>query len=233
MNKKSPLFFGLIFIWILCLPLIPYASESDSFSGVDVITYIPLGDSYSIGEGVLKEERWPNLLTRTLNKRNVPIRLIANPARTGWTVADVIQYELPYVRKEKPDWITLLIGVNDWVRGHGYKRFRKEYVDLLNRIEHSAKPDAKILLITIPDFSCSPTGKKWGYGRGAINGLKKFNALVESEGKRRTWPVADIFPLSQELCQKKGMFAKDGLHPSAQQYKGWVKKMLPSIDGWY
>ena len=77
------------------------------------IRYVALGDSYTIGEGASLDESWPALLTRHLRNEGIDVDLVANPSVTGWTTQDLIERELPVFRKAKPNFATLLIGVND------------------------------------------------------------------------------------------------------------------------
>src|SRR5947209_6987541 len=98
------------------------------------IRYIALGDSYTIGEGASPNESWPTLLAQHLNREGIHIDLIANPSRTGWTTKDVIDKELPIFRDLKPDFGTLLIGVNDWVQGVDAETFRHRFVFIVDQM---------------------------------------------------------------------------------------------------
>src|ERR1700741_3731165 len=81
------------------------------------IRYVAIGDSYSIGEGASPDESWPALLTCHLRDRGLDIQLGTNPSVTGWTTQDAIDRELPVFVRAKPNFASLLIGVNDWVQG--------------------------------------------------------------------------------------------------------------------
>ena len=81
------------------------------------ITYLPLGDSYTIGQGVGESERWPNQLVARLQKDNKQITISRNLAVTGYTSQNVIDYELPLVKQIKPDFVSVQIGVNDYIQG--------------------------------------------------------------------------------------------------------------------
>ncbi len=63
-----------------------------------MIRYAAIGDSYTIGEAVAEEERWPNLLVGHLREAGVEIEIVANPSVTGWTTQDLIDKELPVYR---------------------------------------------------------------------------------------------------------------------------------------
>ena len=81
---------------------------------------------------------------------------------------------------------------------------------------------ANLLVVTIPDFSCSPEGKKWGYGKSAVNGIARLNKIVKREAAARNLPAVDITSLSRKLCSQQEAFSNDGVHPSGLQYSRWV-----------
>src|ERR1700754_1221155 len=63
------------------------------------IRYVALGDSYTICEGASEKESWPLNLAADLTAKKIPVSLIANPSRTGWTTQDLIDRELPVFDK--------------------------------------------------------------------------------------------------------------------------------------
>ena len=48
------------------------------------LTYLALGDSYTIGESVVEAERWPNQLKEVLSKVQIVIDSVTIIAKTGW-----------------------------------------------------------------------------------------------------------------------------------------------------
>ncbi len=69
----------------------------------DTIRYLPLGDSYTIGESVAEADRWPNQLVTRFAQNGKQLNIIANPSVTGYTTQDIIDRELPLVQQLKPD----------------------------------------------------------------------------------------------------------------------------------
>lgn len=187
------------------------------------IRYVALGDSYTIGQGIEPGGAWPNVLENDLQKHGLNIELIANPSRTGWTTQDVINYELPVYKKSKPDFATLLIGVNDWVQGVGKEQFRQNFVSILAAMQKELTKPQNIIVVTIPDFSVTPTGKAFSNGRDISAGIAEFNSIIISESKKQNLPVVDIFELSKNMGQDPSLIAPDGLHPSAKEYAEWEK----------
>lgn len=190
------------------------------------IRYLPLGDSYTIGTGASEEAAWPRLLTRHLNERGIICRLLANPARNGFSSRDLITEELPLVARLRPDFVTVLIGANDWVRG----ATKEEYADNLNVILDSLQKivqiKKRILLVTIPDFGVTPYGKIFSNGKEIEKGIAGFNAIIKEQAALRGLFVADIFTVSQKMGEDPALVSSDGLHPSAKGYAGWEKVIL-------
>jgi lysophospholipase L1-like esterase len=190
------------------------------------INYLPLGDSYTICTGAKQNESWPFLLTDHLVENKVACKLLDNPARNGFTTQDLIDNELPLLKKLKPNFVTLLIGVNDWVRGVSKETFTKNLVIILNEIEKTIPENKKVILITIPDFGVTPEGKNYGNGMDIGKGIAEFNAIIVLEAKKRNLVVVDIFELSKNMKDNTSLVAADGLHPSAKEYALWEKLIL-------
>lgn len=188
-----------------------------------------LGDSYTIGEGVRRSDRWPEQLAARLRRGGAPLRVVANPSVTGYTTHDVIERELPVLRRERPDVATLQIGVNDWVQGVSPRRFRANVATLLDEIPRALGDRRRFVVVTIPDFASTPSGVLYTAGRDGTAGIEGFNAILEGEARRRAIPVADIFAVSKRVRDDPSLVARDGLHPSAKQYAQWEAVIAPVV----
>lgn len=193
------------------------------------IGYLPLGDSYTICTGATEKESWPVLLTEHLNKEGINISLLDNPARNGFSTQNLIDKELPVFKKLKPDFVTLLIGVNDWVRGVSSTEFQKNFKYILDEVQLQLTDKTKIIVITIPDFGVTPEGKNYGSGRDISKGILSFNEIIKMEAKKRKLRVVDIFGISKKMKDDNSLVAKDGLHPSAKEYAVWETLILPEV----
>ena len=193
----------------------------------DEISYIAIGDSYTIGLGVSADHRWPNILTGNLRQAGIKINLITNPSVSGYTVRDAIELELPVVEKLKPDFVTVLIGANDNFGQEDVGLFGKELEELLNKLQSILTNSKNIVLITIPDYSKSPSLK--GYQTRDVSILiKEYNQVIKNEASKRGLTVADIFPISQTITSDED-YISDGLHPSAKGYAKWEKVIFPVV----
>lgn len=192
----------------------------------DRIRYVAIGDSYSIGEGASPKQSWPAILTRHLNAEGIHIDLVANPSRTGWTTRQAIDRELPVFSQAKPNFATLQIGVNDWVHDIDPDSFRKWLAFLTDRMLEVLPNKKRLLVVTIPDFGVTPTGRGFARGRNISEGLTRYNQIINEEAKKRGLRVVDVFPLSQAMTDPS-LVAADGLHPSAKEYAEWEKIIFP------
>jgi lysophospholipase L1-like esterase len=195
---------------------------------IGTIRYVALGDSYTIGEGASVNESWPAVMTRHLNAQGVDVDLVANPSRTGWTTKDLIDKELPIFRDLKPDFGTLLIGVNDWVQGVDADTFRKHFAFIVDQMLGVLRDKNRLLIVTIPDFSVTPTGPKYARGRNISEGIASFNKIIADESKKRGLHVVDLFEESKKMGSDRALVAADGLHPSAKAYAAWEKIIFPA-----
>jgi acyl-CoA thioesterase-1 len=214
------------FIYLYCC-LALFALENNKMSRSKIISYLPLGDSYTICTGAPENESWPVLLTQHLNENKIPCKLLDNPARNGFSTQELIDEELPLVKKLQPDFVSVLIGVNDWVRGATKSSFSKNLHYILDELEKNIPDRKKILLITIPDFGVTPSGKNYARGRNISEGILEFNAIIKEEAKKRKLVVVDLFEISQKMGSDNSLIAKDGLHPSAKEYAVWESMLLP------
>src|SRR5439155_22598080 len=92
------------------------------------LRYVALGDSYTIGTAVAAADRWPNELVRRVPR----LSLAANLAVNGYATQDILRDELPRLAALAPEFVTLLIGVNDVVRGVPPEAYRRNISAILD-----------------------------------------------------------------------------------------------------
>ncbi|MCG3166380.1 MAG: hypothetical protein POELPBGB_02158 [Bacteroidia bacterium] len=210
--------------FLLSLPLI---FTTINLSAQTKIRYAAIGDSYTIGEGVEENERWSNQLVEHLKQEGFYLQIVCNPSVTGKTTQYVIDTELPVYRESKPEFATLLIGVNDWVQDVSKEKFRENLRFIITEMQKELKYKQNLLLVTIPDFSATPEGQKYSRGRDITQGLAEFNQIIKEEAAAKKLLVADIFEISQKVKGNPTLVAADGLHPSGKEYAEWEKIIFP------
>jgi acyl-CoA thioesterase-1 len=193
------------------------------------VRYLPLGDSYTIGQSEPESQNFPNQLVNKLKSDGVSIGIVANPAVTGYTTQDVIDNELPLIPKLKPTFVTLLIGVNDYVQGVSIQKFQSNLEYIISDIQKQLPNPQNVVLITVPDFGKTPTGAQFGDPTELATGVQSFNTVIKQVAASHKLPVADIFPISQGVATDPSLIASDGLHPSPAEYALWVSIIYPVV----
>jgi acyl-CoA thioesterase I len=198
------------------------------------IHYVALGDSYTIGSGGTPDESWPAVITQRLRKKGIPIELVANLGREGWTTQDLINYQLPVFVKIHPDLVSVLIGVNDWVQGVESPVFEEHFHFILDKVLEVIPDHKKVIVVTIPDFSVMPVGRQYSGGRDISAGIASFDQIIKKEAALHGLKVVDLYPLSQTMGGDPLLSASDGLHPSAKGYSLWadlIEKAFKDCSG--
>ncbi len=80
-------------------------------------TFLALGDSYTIGEGVDAHLRWPAQLVARLRDEGHSIDAADVIATTGWTTDELARALQSTQLRDRYDLVSLLIGVNNQYRG--------------------------------------------------------------------------------------------------------------------
>lgn len=198
-------------------------------SGVTALQYVALGDSFTIGTSVALEARWPNQLVAALGTAPPTLDLVANLGVNGFTSRDVIDVELPQLGALHPEFVSLLIGVNDVVQGVPVETFRRNAATILDNLV--ARVGAgRILIVTTPDYTVTPTGAGFGDPATQAAAIRANNGILSSLATARGIAVVDIYDLSLRAGADRSLVAGDGLHPSGAQYALWVERILPEVQ---
>ena len=195
----------------------------------DTIRTIAVGDSYTIGTGVSPHQAWPSLVVEHLKREGTPVELVANLARGGVTTEDVLDRQIPLCRSLRPGLVTLLIGVNDWVRGVDEESFKRNYHLILDQMQEILPNKKRLILLTIPDFSVTPVGAKFAGGRNIAEGVSSFNAIILKEAEARGLKSVDLYPVSRQMGKNPALIAPDNLHPSTQTHELWEKVIYTAM----
>ncbi|HSV94418.1 MAG TPA: SGNH/GDSL hydrolase family protein [Spirochaetia bacterium] len=208
-------------------PSAPISQNNPSINDNGVIGYIPFGDSYTIGLGVVESHRWPNIMVENFAKEGINIRILNNPAVSGYTVRDMINYELSILKSIKPDFVTIFIGTNDSFAQTDVGIFEHNYKELLDKTQKLLPNPKSIVLITIPDYSKFPALKN-NQNVSLSKFISSYNEVITKESIKRGLILVDIYPLSQEMTDEHD-FIFDGLHPSRAGYMKWERVIFPKV----
>jgi lysophospholipase L1-like esterase len=197
------------------------------------LRYLALGDSYTIGEGVAEDGRWPLQLARALRDAGIALADPRIIATTGWTTDELSAAIDAAESLGDYDFVSLLVGVNNQYRGRDVDDYRAEFAALLERAIGFAGGDAgRVLVLSIPDWGVTRFGRASGRDTGAIaRELDAYNAAARAICAARGVAFIDITAASRTHGADAAMLADDGLHPSALAYADWARLALPVAQG--
>ncbi len=202
---------------------------SQSINMTNGISYLALGDSYTIGESVAESERWPVQLSKSLAKNGLKVALPQIIAQTGWTTDELKAKIVSEKITKTYDLVSLLIGVNNQYRGRSVEQFQTEFIDLLETaIKFTGNKPERVFVVSIPDWGITPFGGK-GQNKTISEQIDLFNKVKEEETVKKGVLFIDITPISRQAINDVSLIAEDGLHPSGKMYQQWVEKISPEL----
>ncbi len=194
-------------------------------------SYLALGDSYTIGEGVPLEQSWPVQLVERLKERGykvAPPRIIA---RTGWTTRNLItNIESEINVQRRFDLVSILIGVNNQYQGRTTTEFEVELEEIFRKaINHSKTKEQGVFALSIPDYGVTPFGAR-NADTIAVQ-IDRFNGIIRRVAEQYNVDFYNITPISREALVNKNLIARDSLHPSGEMYSAWVDEIIDEVAG--
>lgn len=195
---------------------------------VEPIRYLALGDSYTIGQGVDEEDRWPNQLIVELEQREFVVEDSKIIAQTGWrtnNLLDAIEDDNP----QDFNLVSLLIGVNNQFNNLNFITFNIEFNLLIEEAKDITGNYDNIFVVSIPDYSVTPFGTAWGNPDQTALEIDMYNNYMADRCLELNIPFINITEISRTLGDSQGALAPDNLHPSGFQYGLWVEEILPVV----
>lgn len=191
--------------------------------------YLALGDSYTIGEGVDPQDRWPVKLSEFITTYGLKVHTTKIIAKTGWTTAELIKGIFEDEINNRFDLVSLLIGVNNQYRGLDKEDFRIEFNELLDiGIGFAGGINTRMFVVSIPDWGVNPFARD--KDRSSITReVDAFNRVAREESQKKGVLYIDITSISRLAANDSLYTANDGLHPSARMYAMWVDKISVQV----
>ena len=213
------------------IPNVPIYDVAD-----EPIEYIPrsfklisLGDSYTIGQSVCEDCRFPvqlrdSLLTYFSEEDSLSLEVIA---QTGWTTSNLKSAIATNQPSANFDLVTLLIGVNNQYQNKPFNLYQTEFVELVNTAISLVDEDSsKLIVVSIPDYAYTPFGQN--YNPNYISEqLMLYNTFAQTYCDDNGLNYVYITDITQEGLNNPELVASDNLHPSTLAYTKFVERILP------
>ncbi|MDT0648895.1 SGNH/GDSL hydrolase family protein [Autumnicola edwardsiae] len=192
-------------------------------------SYLALGDSYTIGESVEVNERWPVQLMEALKERGYKVAPPKIIAKTGWTTRNLlrgIEDELNVQRDF--DLVSILIGVNNQYQNKPIDEYEEELRQVFRKaINHSKTRENGVFALSIPDYGATPFGQ--ANAEAISEEIDEYNAVFRRVAEDYEVDFFNITPISREAERDPDLVAQDGLHPSGLMYRYWVEDIVAKV----
>jgi len=194
------------------------------------MTYLALGDSYTIGEGVPLHESFPYQVVQLLRKNGLTFHAPEIIAKTGWTTDELLSTLSATRLLPSYDFVCLLIGVNNQYRGRSLDEYRQQFETLLRKaLRLSGNNPSRVIVLSIPDWGVTPYAAQRDRDKIAEE-IDDFNLINKSIVLQHQTHYIDITPGSREAATNTSLITADGLHPSATEYTRWAKLVFDKIQ---
>ncbi|MBC8046281.1 MAG: SGNH/GDSL hydrolase family protein [Fimbriimonadaceae bacterium] len=184
-----------------------------------------LGDSYTIGQSVKTNGRFPEQTVSLLNKTKSHFESPTIIAGTGWTTKNLIDAIEKNNLQQKYDYVTLLIGVNDQFRGIDTAIYAANFEKLLlTAIKYADEKKNHVIVLSIPDYGVTPFANYSCASAELIsNEIDTFNSINKRIAAEYKVHYIDITAISRKAKDDTTLLADDGLHPSGKMYMLWAE----------
>jgi lysophospholipase L1-like esterase len=194
-----------------------------------MLTYLALGDSYTIGELVSMEQNFPFQTVQLLRAKGIDIADPVIIATTGWTTDELAAAIRERNIQETFSWVTLLIGVNNQYRGKSLENYKEEFTSLLNQAISFAAGNAQhVIVLSIPDWGVTP----FAHDRNSEQIAKEIDAYNQAKEKITLAHGCQFIEIT-ESTRTNGtnpeFLTEDGLHPSVKEYAVWAGRVSKCI----
>jgi lysophospholipase L1-like esterase len=190
--------------------------------------FLALGDSYTVGEAVAEEERWPVQLAQLLRQKGYNVQPPEIIATTGWRTDQLKEAIEKGTKRTVYDMVSLLIGVNNQYQGKSVESYRPEFEELLLKaIELAGKNKDRVFVVSIPDYGYTPFGReKQPLISAAIDAYNAANREIAEKHGVRYFYITD---LTRKGLDDPSLVAPDGLHPSGKMYALWAEHIAAGL----
>ncbi len=200
----------------------------------DEVHYLALGDSYTIGQSVSPEERWPEQFAGSLETRLSRSIVVEYRARTGWTSDELISsLRNTATDRQSYDLVSLLIGVNNQFRGYDFSRYTSDVPELIDRaLEFTEGQAERVFVLSIPDYGYTAYGSRIDpQERAAIeHELNAYNSWMKTYVENRGIAFFEITDITRRGITNPELIADDGLHPSGEAYRLFAERIILNFD---
>jgi acyl-CoA thioesterase I len=222
-----------IFVWAWAVRRPAPASEAvgqpqATLTEVQPITYAAIGASDVVGVGAAdpSAQSWVNVLHGYMPQGTRFVRL----GRSGITLQEANEVEVPEAVEAKPDLVTLWNAVNDATQGVPLNTYRDELEKALGRL--TEETPAQVIILNVPDVTVLMNGVSEEERALVQGGVVQWNKAIDEVASRYTdrVTVVDLFPVSGEVLDHPEYISPDNFHLSTSGYERLAQIVWQTIE---
>lgn len=194
----------------------------------DILDYLALGDSYTIGQSVCNSCNFPAQLAESFKTTTDSVLTFRIIATTGWRTDNLISAIENADLAPNYNLVTLLIGVNNQYQNRNFSQYETEFPTLLQTAIRLAGNDpSNVIVLSIPDYAYTQYGQNRSNPEQISSDLDNYNAFAEKTTLEAGVTFLNITDITRRGLDEPNLVASDGLHPSELAYAEFVERLLP------
>ncbi|CAM4316629.1 SGNH/GDSL hydrolase family protein [Gillisia hiemivivida] len=202
--------------------------ESEISDSPDNLSYLALGDSYTIGESIAEDLRWPVQLVNQLRNKGLEINAPRIIAKTGWTTDNLLNAIDANLGNERYDLVSVLIGVNNQYQNKSIIDYEADLKTIFTEAIQASKTGKEgVFVVSIPDYGATPFGASNAEEIGKE--IAEFNDVLKKVANQFDLSFFNITPISKMAKFDTSLVVKDGLLPSGKMYTLWVDLFFDEV----
>jgi len=187
---------------------------------------------FPLGQGYVR------MITDLINARYTQHKLTyINTGISGNTVRDLHGRWTDDVIRHQPDWLSIMIGINDvhrWVHNvAGQSVSPEEYADLYPKILDRVKKETKAQLVILEPFYMTIDHESGSYRSNMLEKLKLYQTTAEKLAKQHKARYVKFHAMFQKLLAiyPADRFCPEPVHPNLSGHLTMAQEWLKAV-GW-
>lgn len=213
----------------------PFAIKPGStvlFTGDSITDHGRRDNAYPLGNGYVR------MIADLINARYPDHNLkIINTGISGNTVRDLFNRWTDDVIRHQPDWLSIMIGINDvhrWLMNvQGQSVTPEEYAEIYPKILERVKKETKAKLVIVEPFYISIDEAPGTWRSRMQSELTKYRKTAEKLAKQHKAPFVRMHAMFQRQLRNHpaDKFCPEPVHPNATGHLHMAHEWLKTM-GW-
>lgn len=190
----------------------------------NTVKYVAIGDSLTFGVGSNDMKKTLPYIFADKVSKQMSVTFV-NLAVTGATTNNVIYNQLSETKLQKPNYVTIFIGINDLHSLTSPLTFKMNMDYIINFLKEQTQ--AKIIMFNIP-YLGSNNLVLFPYNVLIDYQTNQYNKILKDISKQNNITLIDIYtPTKNNFSKQSNFYSSDNFHPSAQGYVLWGSLIGP------